>query len=106
MSLVYVNTKTGEAMLEEIQSEIEYADVTSERTNMEVYAHDRYDRGKKKIWMNAWRGRGYPYVSGRMFHKLYVRKWLCRNVYRLLTGIYRRFKKEVSGGRVRLRAKK
>ena len=106
MSLVYVNTKMGEAMLEEIQSEIEYADVTSERTNMEVYAHDRYDRGKKKIWMNAWRGRGYPYVSGRMFHKLYVRKWLCRNVYRLLTGIYRRFKKEASGGRVRLRAKK
>lgn len=106
MSLVYVNTKTGEAMLEEIQSEIECADVTSERTNMEVYAHDRYDRGKKKIWMNAWRGRGYPYVSGRMFHKLYVRWWLCRNAYRLLTGIYRRLKKEASGERVRLRAKK
>ena len=106
MSLVYVNTKTGEAMLEEIQSEIESVDVTSERTNMEVYAHDRYDRGKKKIWMNAWRGRGYPYVSGRMFHKLHVRWWLCCNAYRLLTGIYRRLKKEASGERVRLRAKK
>ena len=93
MSLVYVNTKTGEAMLEEIQSEIEYTDVTSERTNMEVYAHDRYDRGKKKIWMNAWRGRGYPYVSGRMFHKLHVRWWLCREMHRWLSGISRRIKK-------------
>lgn len=89
-SLIFVNTVNGQKMLERIRDSMILTPVGI--NNFSIYSHEKYNMSKKTQWLEAWKNRGFNYVTGTYYRKLSGMKQLRQYIQNCVSYVKRNVK--------------